>query len=125
MRRLRDARQNHTLTVKTKNRNNPSDVIDKLRGPKLEAKMECPLVKNKTGIEIIAAKKGMKTVRETKSRNGILDNKDKNKGIVQSKSKYDSEDMNREETIMNTMAINLANGFMDCKRPRLPLKSST
>jgi hypothetical protein len=66
-----------------------------------------------------------KVVLKTKFLRGILDNKAKTKEIKQSNDKYGSDDMNRDELIINIIATNLANGFIDCRKPRLPLISST
>ena len=121
---VKDATQNQTLVVKTRNRITPSEVIVNVVMLMLAETMGEPEVRNSIGIEIIAAKTGMSVVREKKCLSGILDETAKTIGIKQSMAKYDRLKMNREVTIIATIAIILAKGFIDCKRPFLLLKSS-
>jgi len=119
-----DATQNHTLMVKTKNRNIPSEVIVRVVMPMLAETRDEPEVRNSIGREITAAKTGIIAVREKKCMSGILDENANNIGIIQSKAKYDRLKIKREATIIATMAASLAKGFIDCNRPFLLLKSS-
>jgi len=82
-----DATQNHTLTVKTRNRSIPSEVTVRVVMPMLAEARGEPEVKKSIGREITAAKTGIRVVREKKCAMGILDENANTIGIIQSMAK--------------------------------------
>jgi hypothetical protein len=122
--KVRDATQNHTLTVNTRKLVNPSAVIVRFAMPMFAVQIALPDVKNNMGREITAAKTGKRAVREKKCLSGIRELTTKIIGTRQIMSKKDRLKIKREATIIETMATNLAKGFIACNTPFLLLKSS-
>ena len=123
--RVKDATQNHTRTVKTKNFVTPAEVMAKVKSPKFAEATVCPDVMKRMGMEINAAKAGIQMVLERRYFKGTLEANAKIMGIMQINAKYGREKIKREVTIMKTTTIRLMSGLMLCIRPRFPLKSST
>ena len=124
-RRVKDATQNHTRTVNTKNFATPAEVMAKVKSLKFAEAIVCPGVMKMMGMEINAAKAGIQTVLERRYFKETLEATAKTKGTMQINAKYGREKMKREATIMKTTATRLISGLMLCNKPRLLLKSST
>jgi hypothetical protein len=92
--------------------------------PMFVVQIALPDVKNNMGREITAAKTGKRAVREKKCLSGIRELTTKIIGTRQIMSKKDRLKIKREATIIETMATNLAKGFIACNTPFLLLKSS-
>jgi hypothetical protein len=122
--KVRDATQNQTLTQNTRKLVNPSAVIVRFAMPMFVVQIALPDVKNNMGREITAAKTGKRAVREKKCLSGIRELTTKIIGTRQIMSKKDRLKIKREATIIETMATNLAKGFIACNTPFLLLKSS-
>ena len=102
----------------------PAEVIAKEKIPKFAAATVCPGVMKRMGIEIKAANAGIQIVLERRCFRGTLDATARINGITQINTKYGSEKMKMEATIMKTTTMRLISGLMLCISPRLLLKSS-
>ncbi len=79
---VREATQNQTRTLKTRKRVMPSIVMVRFANPMFALHTGLPAVKNRIGIEIIAAKSGISAVRVKKCLSGIREATAKISGIV-------------------------------------------
>src|SRR4030042_6526659 len=80
---VREATQNHTRTEKIANFVMPSAVITTFKPLTLAAQTGVPAVRNRTGIEITAAKTGINAVLEKKCLSGIREATAKTIGTTQ------------------------------------------
>ena len=123
-RRVKEATQNHTRIENTKNLVTPAEVIAKEKTPKFAAATVCPGVMKRMGMEIKAANTGIQIVLERRCFRGTLDATAIITGIIQINTRYGSEKMKIEATIMKTTTVRLISGLILCISPRLLLKSS-
>ena len=80
---IKDATQNQTRMVNTKNLVIPVEVMAKVKSLKLAAATVCPGVMKSMGMEINAAKAGIQRVLERRYFNGTLEANAKINGITQ------------------------------------------
>ena len=84
---VKDATQNQTRIVNTKNRVIPVEVMAKVKSLKLVAAIVCPGVMKRMGMEINAANAGIQMVLERRYLNGTRDATARTIGIMQIRSK--------------------------------------
>jgi hypothetical protein len=121
----KQATENQTRNVKTKNFVKPSVVMASVAMPMLTDQMTVPAVQNRMGIEINTVSKKMKEVREKKCFIGIRDAAAKMIGTIQIISMWVKSTIKRETTSIERIVMSFVRGFTVCRSPFLLLKSST
>ena len=121
---IREATQNQTRTEKTRKLVNPSNVTINMNKPELALKTVVPGVRNRDGTEMTAAKSGIKIVRVIKSFNRNLEAIARITGMIHNSNKWGNQYRKSETPIMDIVTTNLTTGFIDCRKPFCPLKSS-